>query len=556
MVTPVPYKRTSTSLSFSTETGEFSSHAFASAPPSEDAHSTATHDGGSTSASSFASTFGLPYPFERTLSSSSSSTSSGDAEGGSVSAPVMPAPMTDLIETFWESRLDLYDRKFKEWKDGVKRDARVRVRRTKEKALSRAEVKAMEKEVAKMRKKAAERVDKLGRHWRDAKTVRLRDKISFVVGVLNLVCSSLLITTRPELVPLVYSIQCTFFLPLRIISYTRKKWHYFLYDYCYWISLLCNLFIWVFPHSPFLFQAAYCAAHGPLAWSVATWRNSMVFHSLEKMTSLFIHIYPPLVFTTIVHYMPRDQAEKMFPAIKGLERLDGWTCFGFTCGVYAIWQLLYWTFISTSKKSKIESGARINSYSTMTRGKGAVANLLGKYPPSLREPAFMALQFVYTVVTTLPAPLVLYPSKLASSVFLMIVLIISVWNGATWYVEVWARKFEKELLALRAEMEMAKQQELAIAEAAGSGGVSADASRRNSAEVSVHPFTMEVAPGGGEPAALSGSGAGRSAGAGAAAAAAAAADAEVAETVDTAVEQAKERALGSGAENGESRKDR
>ncbi|CAD6974199.1 hypothetical protein A4X06_0g5710 [Tilletia controversa] len=499
MVTAVPYKRTSSSLTFATEMGD----AFASAPPSEDGHSSAFHSSEAHQARPF---------FERTFSSSSATSTS---DGFSIaSAPALSAPITDLIETFWESRLDLLDRRFKDWREGVKRsmveEAKTRVKRTKEKALSRAEVRAMEKEVVKMRKKAAERVDKLGKQWRDAKTIRLRDKVSFVIGVLNLVCSSLLITTHPELVPLAYSIQCIYFLPLRVFSYSRRRWHYFLFDYCYYVSALCNVFLWIYPDSRFLFQASYCAAHGPLAWSVVTWRNSMVFHSLEKMTSLFIHIYPPLVFTTIVHYIPRSQAEKMYPALIGLETLDGWTCFAFTCGVYSVWQLLYWTFISTSKKGKIESGIRINSYSTMTRGKGAIANLLGKYPATLREPLFMALQFVYTVITTLPAPWLLYPHKITSTVFLMVVLTISVWNGATWYVEVWARKFEKELLALRAEMEVAKQQELVIAEANSGGfggggpsggsmsaGVSiasesANVSRRNSAEV--YPFSMEVAP--------------------------------------------------------------
>ncbi|KAK0553677.1 hypothetical protein OC845_001149, partial [Tilletia horrida] len=472
-VPSVPYKRNSASLSFTTEPGEFSHNGHASEAPSEDhAHSGFASTARPGSSAGSASGHMPPYPYERSYSSSSAASSESltDSSGfGTASGPVLSAPITDLIETFWESRLDLVDRRWKEYREGIKREARARVQRTKEKALSRAEVKAMEKEVVKLRKKASERVDRLGKQWRDAKTVRLRDKVSFVVGVLNLVTTSLLINSRPDLIPLVYSIQCTFFLPLRIVSYSRKKWHYFLFDYCYWISGLCNVFLWVFPSSPFLFQAAYCAAHGPLAWSVATWRNSMVFHSLEKMTSLFIHIYPPLVFSTIVHYMDRPQAEKMFPAIKGLDVLDGWTCFGFTCGVYACWQFLYWTFISTSKKDKIVSGTRINSYSTMTKGKGALANLVGKYPPSLREPLFMVIQFLYTVLTTLPAPLLLYPSKTATSIFLLIVLVISVWNGATWYVEVFARQFEKELLALRAEMELAKQQELAIAEASTAG---------------------------------------------------------------------------------------
>lgn len=111
------------------------------------------------------------------------------------------------------------------------------------------------------------------------------------------------------------------------------------------------------------------------------------------------------------------------------------------------------------KKSKIETGERINSYSTMSKGKGPVANLLGKAPEKRREPAFMLLQFVYTIITTLPAPLILYPSRTASAVFFAGIFTVSVWNGASYYVEVFGRRFEKELLQLKRELEAMQRTE-------------------------------------------------------------------------------------------------
>lgn len=57
--------------------------------------------------------------------------------------------------------------------------------------------------------------------------------------------------------------------------------------------------------------------------------------------------------------------------------------------IYLLWQLIYYELIVIRKKQKIETGERINSYSTMSKGKGPVANLLGKAPVKRREPAFM-----------------------------------------------------------------------------------------------------------------------------------------------------------------------
>lgn len=70
---------------------------------------------------------------------------------------------------------------------------RSRARRRREelvrKAKSKRELQQMDDELQKMRKKVSNRIENLQQKWQDAKVVRMRDKVSFVVGVLNLVVS-------------------------------------------------------------------------------------------------------------------------------------------------------------------------------------------------------------------------------------------------------------------------------------------------------------------------------------------------------------------------------
>lgn len=47
---------------------------------------------------------------------------------------------------------------------------------------------------------------------------------------------------------------------------------------------------------------------------------------------------------------------------------------------------------------------------------------------------------VYTVITELPAALLLYNSPISSAIFLIIIFSVSVWNGAGFYIEVFGRK--------------------------------------------------------------------------------------------------------------------
>ena len=147
-------------------------------------------------------------------------------------------------------------------------------------------------------------------------------------------------------------------LPARLISYRRRSWHYFLFDLCYYVNILNFIFLWIAPGSPALFVACYCLSHGSLAMAVPLWRNSLVFHDADKVrqisspihpaliphqvTSMWIHIYPPLVFTTIRHFYP--DAETRFPALKQLPHMQPLQALAFSCALYLLWQGQFTSF--------------------------------------------------------------------------------------------------------------------------------------------------------------------------------------------------------------------
>ena len=74
-------------------------------------------------------------------------------------------------------------------------------------------------------------------------------------------------------------------MPIRYYNYHKIGFHYFLADLCYFVNLLMILSIWFFPQSKRLFISTYCLAMGNNAVAIAMWRNSLVFHSLDKVTS-------------------------------------------------------------------------------------------------------------------------------------------------------------------------------------------------------------------------------------------------------------------------------
>ncbi|ODA78474.1 hypothetical protein RJ55_05855 [Drechmeria coniospora] len=311
------------------------------------------------------------------------------------------------------------------------------------------------------RKRMRQRVSNLTTQWNDTKAVSLREKISFICGVMNIFISGYLIGGFPQYFHLWYTAQLVYFMPVRFLIYHHRGYHYFLADLCYFVNALLTLSIWVFPSSKRLFTAAYCLAFGNNAVAIIMWRNSLVFHSFDKVTSLFIHIMPCATLHCIVHLLTPEQQRGRFPAIWTIKNSppNSPTAYANVASMlawstipYALWQLSYYIFITVRRREKIAAGRPTSftwlrrSYSRTWIGRAVLA-----LPGSLQEPAFMMIQYSYAVLTMLPCPL-WFISRYASAAFLLVVFAWSIYNGSTYYIDVFGKRFQKELEAMKAEV--------------------------------------------------------------------------------------------------------
>ncbi|TCD66833.1 hypothetical protein EIP91_000911 [Steccherinum ochraceum] len=365
--------------------------------------------------------------------------------------------LMDTVETYFDSRLDLLQRRLSKHSDRLKLKAESKFNDVLKKDVFKIKSNGdlltnnLEKEMQKFKLKMTQRMTSLSASWQSAKIVRTREKVTFFGGVMSLFITAVLLGMAPDWIHIFYTFLAILLLPLRIYIYKKRAWHYFLFDLCYYANILNFVWIWAMPDSPALFTACYCLSHGSLASAVITWRNSLVFHDFDKVTSLFIHIYPPLTFTVIRHYYPNP--EERFPALAELPRLNPVRSLLLASIIYSIWQLLYWKVILINRRKKIESGQRITSFSWLLNDKrGVIGRMLSAIKPENREWSFMLGQLVYSIITELPAVFLLYDSKAWSAVYLMVLFSVCVWNGGGFYIEVFGRKFERQLEALRKEL--------------------------------------------------------------------------------------------------------
>jgi hypothetical protein len=241
-------------------------------------------------------------------------------------------------------------------------------------------------------------------------TQETQEKISFMLGVANIFITAMCLTTSARAMIYWYTIKFVVMISARAVMYKRKGHHYFLFDFCYFGNSLLLLYLWAFPHSSTLFSVVFFFANGPLAWAVPLWKNSLVFHSLDKLTSCFIHISPAFV-TWALLWNPNDrewvtERYQMCGISDPNCSAVSLTTFGWALGLYFVWQILYVIRVEVFGRKKIQERGYLTSKIYMSK-KGFLAKITSSYP-SLKPyelPLFCAFQLVYTVASIAPTPL-------------------------------------------------------------------------------------------------------------------------------------------------------
>ncbi|KAL8823481.1 MAG: hypothetical protein Q9191_005814 [Dirinaria sp. TL-2023a] len=283
-----------------------------------------------------------------------------------------------------------------------------------------------DEQIDKYRKRMRDSVDRLGARWNDTKAVTAREKLAFIAGVLNVFISGYLVGAHPEMFYYWFTAQLCYFMPIRYYTYHARGYHYFLADMCYFVNLLLLLTIWVAPQSKRLFISTYCLAYGNNAVAIAMWRNSKARF--------------PAVYA--IKYSSPDRPE----------HYDLWAMMFWATFPYAVWQLSYHFFITVRRREKIAAG-RPTSFTWLRKSYANtwIGRLILSLPESLHEPAFMLTQYAYALATMIPCPIWFW-YRWPSAIFLLTVFVWSVYNGATFYIDVFGKRFQKELEQLKQDM--------------------------------------------------------------------------------------------------------
>ena len=115
------------------------------------------------------------------------------------------------------------------------------------------------------------------------RVIRQIDKVSFCAGVYGLMMTEYIATRAPEKFWLFYAVAMPGVFLARAVYYRMIRWQYFLYDFCYFANASAMMFLWRWKKSATVFRCIFAFANGPVLLAIPLWRNSLVFHSVDKV---------------------------------------------------------------------------------------------------------------------------------------------------------------------------------------------------------------------------------------------------------------------------------
>jgi len=280
--------------------------------------------------------------------------------------------------------------------------------------------------------------DPVGLH--DGWFTHFKDKVSFFYGVWTVILTPLIMAGYSWAMPAFYSLKFPVLIWWRFRKYRKSNWHYFLFDLCYFVNAFFIAYLWLGNDNPAWFAVCFALINGPLCWAVVLFKNALVFHSTDKLTSLLIHTTPYTVTYALRwgnHLHPNWRwSTEVAP--------DFWHFFWLPLAFVTCHQILYAFVIRGLLGKKLAANPdALTTYRYLFRKQsGSVYRALGVLGPQHRESLFALLFIAVSAVQFLPTML-MYRYQWLHFLVGAFSLSCAIWNGASFYIEVFAARYQR-----------------------------------------------------------------------------------------------------------------
>ncbi len=301
--------------------------------------------------------------------------------------------------------------------------------------------------------------------------IKRTDKFVFVVGVLNLILLVYMTAGIQWLLPYYYTVTIIPLIIVRYVTYIKgKRYAYFILDFCYWANISLLIYLWAAPYlneagvGKHAFAIIYAITFGPLPWAIIIFRNAMVFHSLDKIISVFIHITPMLVTFSIrwhapvshnaTHVANNPRLQIWEEYWNGLGRFnvcelndscwtEQWAYLFYLAPAIAfiVWDIFY--VLATRVCCPIPENA-VDAFRYLSKKIKPLYFLRDMKNQKLAYFLYNLINIGMNIFMCVPGPL-LYWNYYINLIFVLLVFICCIWNGGDFYIEVFAKRYQEQV---------------------------------------------------------------------------------------------------------------
>lgn len=300
-------------------------------------------------------------------------------------------------------------------------------------------------------------------------------ELIFDLGVFNVILSAWLIGSFPWVFWIYYLSTIVILLCIRYYRFSRKRQQCWLLDYCYFINYSMILFLLlsiagIRQWRKIAFRVLFTSCVGPLAMSIPLFRNSLIFHSPDHFTILAVHLFPnlslwgmrwypyhlntafPGVFDTGCEVESNQQHYNAFFSIDGcgasFTELYVWPMVYYIIG----WATPYYIFFFILAKDSLKRGQFVSMFEDMKENNSVVRAVISLGGDWGQEFKYMWTHGILCYLALLLGPLFWHSFPLHSA-YLIVIILVSVHNGSSFYFRVFAKKYYTEMYGKHFEPE-------------------------------------------------------------------------------------------------------
>lgn len=284
--------------------------------------------------------------------------------------------------------------------------------------------------------------------------VRSQDKVTFIVSVSLLCIYCYTYGAYPNDFHYdFFSVLVPILILIRFVYYYQSGNHYFLLDWCYFGTLAALLAVNTFSHREDALRAAFLYSNGALAFAVASFRNSLVFHRIDYSVSLAIHAMPMLTMVQVRWWsmkyeadLPMDQRRFAqfnhdidWPAYIDLMIIKPYKG-------YFLWLATYGFVNFVVRRDTIEKQNYLTLYKLQMQWKG-LGPILRSFGIKFAPIMFLVVHFVTFSILHLYA-IACFHYEYLNKFHICWTLFFAFKNGADFYMDYFAKRYEKSIQAL------------------------------------------------------------------------------------------------------------